>query len=76
MSRGSARRPAPCVEIGQNPASRPWTGEALPRSLATALTVTDIAFLLYWTIAALSQSGLIEIPAEWMYANSTRCGSE
>jgi len=41
----------------------------MPRSLAIALTITDIAFLLYWTLAALSQLGVIEIPAEWMYAN-------
>jgi hypothetical protein len=41
----------------------------MPRSLAIALTVTDLAFLLYWSLAALSQSGLLQIPPEWMYAN-------
>jgi len=41
----------------------------MPRSLAIALTVTDVAFILYWTLAALSQLGLLHIPPEWMYAN-------
>ena len=41
----------------------------MPRRLAVAITVTDVAFLLYWTVAALSQSGLLHIPADWMYAN-------
>ena len=46
----------------------------MPRGLALALTVTDLAFLLYWTLAALSQIGLVEIPREWMYANYDRPG--
>jgi len=41
----------------------------MPRTLAVALTATDLAFLVYWTVAALSQAGLVAIPAEWMYAN-------
>ena len=41
----------------------------MPRSLSIALTLTDVAFLLYWSLAALSQLGVIHIPAEWMYAN-------
>jgi hypothetical protein len=44
----------------------------LPRSLAVLLTVTDVAFLLYWALAALSQAGLVYIPPEWMYANYER----
>ena len=39
------------------------------RPLVIALTVTDVAFILYWTLAALSQVGVIQIPPEWMYAN-------
>lgn len=41
----------------------------MPRSLALLLTVTDVAFLVYWTVAALSQAGLVHVPPEWMYAN-------
>ena len=41
----------------------------MKRPLAIALTVTDIAFLLYWTVAALSVMNVIDLPAEWMYAN-------
>jgi len=41
----------------------------MPRSLAIALTITDVAFLLYWSVAALSQLGLVYLPPEWMYAN-------
>ena len=41
----------------------------MPKSLAIALSVTDIAFILYWIFAALAQIGLIQIPSEWMYAN-------
>ncbi len=44
----------------------------MQRSLRVALTVTDIAFLLYWTAAALSSLHIIAIPAEWMYANYER----
>lgn len=41
----------------------------MPRSLAIAITVTDVAFILYWILAALSQAALLDIPPEWMYAN-------
>ena len=41
----------------------------MQRPLVIALTVTDVAFILYWTLAALSQVGVIQIPPEWMYAN-------
>ncbi len=42
---------------------------SMPKSLAIALTVTDVAFILYWSVAALSQVGLVHLPPEWMYAN-------
>jgi len=41
----------------------------MQRSLAIAITVTDVAFILYWTVAALAQAGIVQIPPEWMYAN-------
>ncbi len=41
----------------------------MPRPLAIALTFTDVAFVLYWALAALSQSGVVHVPPEWMYAN-------
>ena len=41
----------------------------MTRPLAIAITVTDVAFILYWTLAALSQAGLLYIPPDWMYAN-------
>ena len=41
----------------------------MPRSLAIAITVTDVAFILYWTLAALSQAGVLHVPPDWMYAN-------
>ena len=41
----------------------------MQRPLVIALTVTDVAFILYWTLAALSQVGVIQIPPDWMYAN-------
>ncbi len=44
----------------------------MQRPLAIALTVTDVAFILYWTLAALSQAGVVQIPPEWMYANYDR----
>ncbi len=37
--------------------------------LALFLTLTDIGFLLYWVLAALSQAGLLSIPPDMMYAN-------
>ncbi len=41
----------------------------MQRPLVIALTVTDVAFILYWALAASSQAGVIQIPPEWMYAN-------
>lgn len=41
----------------------------MPRSLVVALSVTDIAFLTYWSVAALAQLGVVEVPPEWMYAD-------
>ena len=41
----------------------------MPRPLAIALTFTDVAFVLYWALAALSQGGVVHVPPEWMYAN-------
>ena len=41
----------------------------MPSALAIALATTDVAFLLYWTLAALSQAGPIQIPPDWMYAS-------
>ncbi len=41
----------------------------MQRPLVIALPVTDVAFILYWTLAGLSQVGVIQIPPEWMYAN-------
>ncbi len=43
--------------------------DGMPRSLRIALTATDVGFVAYWAVAALSQFGLIAIPSEWMYAN-------
>ena len=37
--------------------------------LKLAITVTDVAFLLYWTVAALSELNLVHIPRELMYAD-------
>ena len=41
----------------------------MSRPLRIAITVTDVAFILYWTAAALSQGGVLTIPPDWMYAN-------
>jgi len=41
------------------------------RALSLALSVTDIVFLAYWSTAAVSQAGLVRIPAAWMYAGYT-----
>ena len=42
------------------------------KSLAIALTITDILFLLYWSAAGLAQAGILSIPPEWMYADYTQ----
>ena len=39
------------------------------RSLSLAFTVTDLAFLLYWTLSGLAQGGVIHVPPAWMYAH-------
>lgn len=39
------------------------------KSLAAALTITDILFLLYWSAAGLALAGIVHIPPEWMYAD-------
>ena len=41
----------------------------MSRSLKTSITITDVLFILYWTLAALGQVGLIDIPPAAMYAN-------
>ena len=41
----------------------------MKRSLTVALTVTDIAFILYWAVAGLALTNVVELPSEWMYAN-------
>ncbi len=40
----------------------------MPRSLATALALTDGAFLLYWALSALAALGALHLPAALMYA--------
>jgi hypothetical protein len=39
-------------------------------SLKIALTLTDAGFLLYWAIAALDISGIVKLPADWLYPNA------
>lgn len=39
----------------------------MPRSLALALTITDVMFLLYWSLSGLGQAGVLHIPHDWMY---------
>lgn len=46
------------------------TANGMGRALAAGLLVTDIAFLLYWTAAALHAGGLVQIPPAWLYANA------
>lgn len=38
--------------------------------LRLALSITDIFFLIYWAFAALDAFGVIQIPADWLYANA------
>ncbi|MBL8545298.1 MAG: DUF5360 family protein [Hyphomonadaceae bacterium] len=38
--------------------------------LTFALTITDVAFLVYWTMAALHALALVQIPQDWLYANA------
>ena len=39
----------------------------MPRRLSLALMVTDIAFLLYWSMSLLIVTGLLHVPRDWMY---------
>jgi hypothetical protein len=41
----------------------------MPRTLYLALTFTDLAFLIYWMMSGLAQSGVIHVPRAWMYAH-------
>lgn len=41
----------------------------MSRLLKFSLTTTDIAFLIYWTLAALLELGAIHIPKDMMYAD-------
>jgi len=41
----------------------------MPKSLRLFITVTDVLFILYWTMAALSELNLLTIPRELMYAD-------
>ena len=38
--------------------------------LRSALTITDVLFLAYWTLAALDAAHVIQIPEDWLYANA------
>jgi hypothetical protein len=38
--------------------------------LKLALTITDLAFLIYWAVAGLDASGLIHLPPDWLYPNA------
>ena len=40
----------------------------MPRALATALTITDLLFLLYWAASALAAAGILPVPHGWMYS--------
>jgi Family of unknown function (DUF5360) len=41
----------------------------LPRGLKTALLITDIGFLGYWSLTALVAAGLLNIPGEYLYSD-------
>lgn len=43
--------------------------EPMSRRLATALLVTDLAFLAYWSALALQFVGVADVPAAMMYAD-------
>lgn len=42
----------------------------MSRTLRFALLVTDIAFLVYWTLAALNAVGVLQLPPDWLYADA------
>lgn len=41
----------------------------MPRILKFFMLVTDLAFISYWTLAALMASGWAAIPSDWLYSN-------
>ncbi len=41
----------------------------MPRRLAVALTMTDVAFLAYWAVSGLAAFGMVHVPASLMYAD-------
>ena len=41
----------------------------LPRGLKTSLLITDVGFLLYWSLTALVAAGLLHIPGEYLYSD-------
>jgi hypothetical protein len=42
----------------------------MSRSLALALSITDLLFLAYWLASGLDKVGLITIPSDWLYAGA------
>jgi Family of unknown function (DUF5360) len=36
--------------------------------LSAFITITDVIFLLYWSMSALAVANIISIPSEWMYS--------
>lgn len=42
----------------------------MSRSLALALSITDLLFLAYWLASGLDKVGLIAIPSDWLYAGA------
>ena len=42
----------------------------MSRSLALALSITDLLFLAYWLASGLDKVGLIAIPSDWFYAGA------
>lgn len=42
---------------------------SMPGLLALSFTITDLLFLLYWSVSGLEQLGMIHIPGAWMYAH-------
>ncbi len=41
----------------------------MTRPLKIVITITDVAFILYWTMATLSELNAIEVPPNLMYAD-------
>ena len=41
----------------------------LPRGLKTSLLITDVGFLLYWSLTALVAGGLLRVPAEYLFSD-------